>query len=170
MRAAVPKGRCWWHVLGDMSLGPVPKGRRYVLGDMSLGPVPKVRRAVLTVMFCGALLASGCAAEPELEGAALRAQAQELWRARCATCHGPVGRGDGPTGRGLDPRPRDFHDAGWQARVDDARLRRVIVEGGAALGLSAEMAANTDLAARPAMVGALIEIVRGFAVQARDTK
>ena len=170
MRAAVPKGRFRRHVLGDMSLAAVPKVRRHVLKDMSLAAVPKGRRHVLTGMFCGALLASGCAAEPELEGAALRAQAQELWRARCATCHGPVGRGDGPTGRGLDPRPRDFQDAGWQARVDDARLRRVIVEGGAALGLSAEMAANADLAARPAMVGALIEIVRGFAVQARDTK
>ena len=172
MRAAVPKGRFRRHVPKDMSLAAVPKGRRHVLGDISPSAVPKGRflRHVLTGMFCGALLASGCAAEPELEGAALRAQAQELWRARCATCHGPVGRGDGPTGRGLDPRPRDFQDAGWQARVDDARLRRVIVEGGAALGLSAEMAANADLAARPAMVGALIEIVRGFAVQARDTK
>lgn len=113
----------------------------------------------------------GCAPEPELEGAALRAQAQELWRTRCATCHGLAGRGDGPTGRGLDPRPRDFQDAAWQAQADDARLRRVIVEGGAALGLSAEMAANADLERRPAMVGALIEIVRGFAAQpARDTK
>ena len=170
MRAAVPKGRFRRHVPKDMSLVAVPKVRRHVLKDMSTEAVPKGRRHVLTGMFCGALLASGCAAEPELEGAALRAQAQELWRARCATCHGPVGRGDGPTGRGLDPRPRDFQDAGWQARVDDARLRRVIVEGGAALGLSAEMAANADLAARPAMVGALIELVRGFAVQARDTK
>lgn len=170
MRAAVPKGRFRRHVPGDMSPEAVPKGRRHVLKDMSPAAVPKGRWHVLMGMFCGALLASGCAAEPELEGAALRAQAQELWRARCATCHGPVGRGDGPTGRGLDPRPRDFQDADWQARVDEARLRRVIVEGGAALGLSAEMAANADLAARPAMVGALIEIVRGFAVQARDTK
>jgi hypothetical protein len=54
--------------------------------------------------------------------------------------------------------------------VDDARLRRVIVEGGAALGLSRDMAANADLAARPAMVGALVEIVRGFAAQARDSR
>ena len=115
---------------------------------------------------CGVLLglwSAGCAAEPELEGAALRAQAQELWQSRCATCHGLGGRGDGPTGRGLTPRPRAFTDAGWQAQADDVGLRRVIVEGGAALGLSAEMAANVDLERRPAMVGALVEIVRGFA-------
>lgn len=147
MRAAVPKGRFG---------GAVPRGRFGLA-------VPKV--------MCWAALAwAGCAAEPELEGAALRAQAQELWRTRCATCHGPAGRGDGPTGRGLDPRPRNFQDAVWQAQADDARLRRVIVEGGAALGLSAEMAANADLEGRPALVGALVELVRGFAVQARDTK
>ncbi|MBA3545853.1 MAG: c-type cytochrome [Nannocystis sp.] len=111
---------------------------------------------------------AGCAPEPELTGEPLRAQAQALWQSRCANCHGVTGRGDGATGRSLDPRPRDFQDAAWQTRVDDARLRRVIVEGGAALGLSAEMAANVDLADRPAMVGALVEIVRGFADQARD--
>lgn len=128
-------------------------------------------------LLCVAVLAAlwaGCAAEPELEGAALRAQAQELWQTRCATCHGLAGRGDGPTGRGLDPRPRDFRDGVWQAQVDDGRLRRVIVEGGGALGLSAEMAANVDLAQRPMLVGALVEIVRGFAAQPgevmRDTK
>jgi len=110
---------------------------------------------------------AGCAAEPELAGEALRAQAQGVWESRCATCHGLAGRGDGPTGRSLDPRPRDFQDAAWQARADDGRLRRVIVEGGAALGLSAEMAANVDLAGRPALVGALVAIVRGFATEAR---
>lgn len=115
-------------------------------------------------------LGLGCAAEPELEGEALRAHARGLWRSRCASCHGEAGRGDGPTGRGLDPRPRDFGDAAWQAGADDARLRRVIVEGGAALGLSADMAANLDLAGRPATVGALVEIVRAFGDQARETK
>ena len=116
----------------------------------------------------GLVLWVGCGAEPELEGEALRVQAQGLWASRCATCHGLAGRGDGPSGRALDPRPRDFRDPAWQAQVDDARLRRVIVEGGAALGLSSEMVANVDLEGRPAMVGALVAIVRGFAAEARD--
>lgn len=143
----VPKARCREDVFGARS-------SRWRMGTIALA------------------LWAGCGPEPELTGEPLRAQAQALWQARCATCHGVTGRGDGPTGRSLDPRPRDFQDAAWQARVDDARLRRVIVEGGAALGLSAEMAANADLADRPAMVGALVEIVRGLAVpgpaQARD--
>ncbi len=29
----------------------------------------------------------------------------------CATCHGAQGHGDGPVGKTLDPRPRDFRDA-----------------------------------------------------------
>jgi high-affinity iron transporter len=28
----------------------------------------------------------------------------------CATCHGPLGHGDGPVGRALTPKPRDFRD------------------------------------------------------------
>jgi high-affinity iron transporter len=33
-----------------------------------------------------------------------------LFAAQCAVCHGPEGRGDGPAGKSLDPRPSDFHD------------------------------------------------------------
>jgi high-affinity iron transporter len=36
--------------------------------------------------------------------------ARELYAARCATCHGAEGHGDGPAARGLEPRPSDFHD------------------------------------------------------------
>jgi high-affinity iron transporter len=39
----------------------------------------------------------------------LRAAA-ELYAARCATCHGGDGRGDGPAARGLDPAPTNFQD------------------------------------------------------------
>jgi high-affinity iron transporter len=37
-------------------------------------------------------------------------QAPALYAARCAACHGPEGRGDGPAGRGLEPAPGDFYD------------------------------------------------------------
>lgn len=123
------------------------------------GPWWAVRRDRLLL----AALLAACGPEPEVDGPAVRAAARELFTSRCANCHGPQGRGDGPSGRALDPRPRDFHDAAWQARVDDAHLRRVIVEGGAAVGLSTDMAANVDLEGRPATVAELVRIVRGFA-------
>ena len=86
------------------------------------GPGDRLMRGAARVARLGALVWwAGCAAEPELTGEALRAQAQGLWESRCANCHGFAGRGDGPTGRALDPRPRDFQDAAWQAGADDAR-------------------------------------------------
>jgi cytochrome c553 len=109
------------------------------------------------------LLGTGCTPPAEPPGPAAEAAARELWRTRCANCHGVDGRGDGPSGRALAARPRDFHDPAWQAQVDDERLRRVIVEGGAAHGLSADMAANADLAHRAAVVDELVRTVRGFA-------
>ena len=142
---------------GDMSEG-TGRGRAERGRDMSGGTGRLARGGPLLALLAGL----GCGPEPALDGPAVRAAAEELWRARCGNCHGVDGRGDGPSGRALDPRPRDFHDAAWQARVDDAHLRRVIVEGGAAHGLSRDMAANPDLADRPAIVEALLRRIRGF--------
>ena len=58
----------------------------------------------------------------------------------CAACHGLDGRAATPTAKALNPKPRDFTDAAWQASTDDARINKVIVEGGAAVGLSPTMA------------------------------
>lgn len=129
--------------------------RRDVRGGRSGSAVRRDRWVVVLGL-------AACGPEPELTGPQVQAAARELWQARCANCHGAEGRGDGPTGRNLDPRPRDFHDEDWQRRVDDGHLRRVIVEGGAAHGLSADMVANADLADRPAIVGELVRTIRGF--------
>lgn len=59
----------------------------------------------------------------------------------CAMCHGDTGTGDGPAAAGLNPKPRDMSDPEWQKSVDDERLRTVIADGGAAVGLSPTMTA-----------------------------
>lgn len=33
---------------------------------------------------------------------------KEIYEMNCASCHGESGKGDGPGGAGLDPKPRDF--------------------------------------------------------------
>lgn len=54
---------------------------------------------------------------------------------RCATCHGPAGRGDGQNAYNLQPPPPDFQESLAQLSNDD---RRAVIEGGtAALGRSA---------------------------------
>jgi mono/diheme cytochrome c family protein len=63
----------------------------------------------------------------------------------CAVCHGPTGAGDGAAAPGLNPKPRALGDAEWQAKVDDAHLRKVIVEGGPAVGLSPMMTAQRGI-------------------------
>lgn len=109
-----------------------------------------------------ALLGCGGGPEPRPGDPELVRAAQEVFTRRCATCHGERGRGDGPAGRGLFPPPRDFTDRAWQASVTDEHLRRVIVEGGAAVGLSTHMVPNPDLADSPVLVGEIVAIVRGL--------
>lgn len=59
----------------------------------------------------------------------------------CATCHGPAGAGDGPASAALKPKPRALNDAEWQASVDDDYIKKVVAEGGPAVGLSPMMTA-----------------------------
>lgn len=54
----------------------------------------------------------------------------------CETCHGAQGKGDGPAGAALNPKPRDLTDPAWQSKVSDDAIRKVIKEGGQAVGLS----------------------------------
>jgi mono/diheme cytochrome c family protein len=63
----------------------------------------------------------------------------------CAVCHGATGAGDGPAAAGLNPKPRTFGDAEWQAGVEDGYLRKIITEGGPAVGKSPMMTAQRGL-------------------------
>jgi mono/diheme cytochrome c family protein len=53
------------------------------------------------------------------------------WRRSCASCHGTLGRGDGP--QGPSTRARDLSDPSWQASVSDAEIARVIRDGRGAM-------------------------------------
>lgn len=112
-----------------------------------------MRRVVLA-----ALLASACSSDGV--GPAQRQAAYEIWNGRCVNCHGPTGAGDGPQARNLQTPPRRLNDRMWQAKVTDEHIATVIVEGGGAVGKSTLMAANPDLADKPNVVKALVQIVR----------
>lgn len=89
-------------------------------------------------------------------------EADSVFTARCATCHGATGIGDGPAGMALTPKPRNFTDKLWQSNVSDRHIETIIVGGGVAVGKSPTMLANPDLASKPGVVAALRNRVRSF--------
>lgn len=61
------------------------------------------------------------------------------YNALCSSCHGAQGMADGAAAAAMNPKPRNFHDKAWQAKVTDEQIATVIKSGGAAAGLSATM-------------------------------
>ncbi len=110
-----------------------------------------------SIFVCSA--ATAMAQEPSPEVAK---EADAIWKTRCTSCHGALGKGDGAAGAALTPKPRDFTLAAWQSSVTDAHIEKIIAEGGQAVGLSPLMFANPDLAGKPEVLQALRAHVRSL--------
>lgn len=111
-------------------------------------------------------------ADPTTAGAPSQAaidEAAQIYAMRCTPCHGQDGKGDGMAAATLNPKPRDYRDAAWQAITTDESIEKAILEGGPAVGLSPLMPPNPDLKAKPEVVTALRMKVRSFAVPAAGT-
>ena len=89
--------------------------------------------------------------------------AMQLFMTECAKCHGTEGLGNGPSSVALNPKPRNYTDPAWQASVTDDEIKRIILEGGGAVGKSAAMMSFSALKDQPDVLDALVRIVRGFA-------
>jgi mono/diheme cytochrome c family protein len=57
----------------------------------------------------------------------------------CAICHGKTGKGNGFNSYNLSKPPRNFTENAQMASLSDSRIKRAILAGGAALGLSPQM-------------------------------
>ena len=79
----------------------------------------------------------------------------------CVACHGIDGKANGPAALAMQPRPRNLTDKNWQKSVDDARLRKVLKEGGQSVGLSATMASWGGVLSDDDIV-AVVKYVRQF--------
>jgi mono/diheme cytochrome c family protein len=86
----------------------------------------------------------------------------------CQTCHGSEGRGDGPSGRALEPSPRDFTSARFRFDAngngvvgEDEDLFLVIRNGAAAYGGSPMMLRRDRLSERELLD--LVRYIRSFA-------
>ncbi len=95
-------------------------------------------------------------------GAGQASQAEQLFATICATCHGMDGTGNGPAAASLNPKPRNYTDAAWQASVTDEHLKETLLKGGAGVGKSPMMPGQPQLAEHPEVLDGLVKIIRGF--------
>jgi high-affinity iron transporter len=69
--------------------------------------------------------------------------AATLYADKCTACHGTGGKGDGPAGKYLNPKPVDFASS-LKGKTDDW-IAKAIKAGGGAVGESTVMPAFADL-------------------------
>ena len=91
------------------------------------------------------LLGTAATASPSLAGDA--EAGKTIFVANCSSCHGVTGKGDGPVGMALDPRPRDLSVGEFKFDTDndgkagsDTDIKNVIQKGAGAYGGSMLMA------------------------------
>ena len=102
-----------------------------------------------TLILCG----NAAYAADAAKGAALYAQ-------RCAMCHGYKGAGDGPVAATIPEgqKPRNLKAGGYKYATDDAKFKELLQKGGAEVGLSPLMPAQSDL--KPVDIDNIIAFVK----------
>lgn len=73
--------------------------------------------------------AQGAAAMSAQSGHAGPVTGRDVYRANCAACHGPEGRGNGPAAAALNPRPTDFTNPAQRLAATDSAVADVIAHG-----------------------------------------
>src|SRR5262249_58176995 len=67
-----------------------------------------IRRSRLLLVAAFTLIAAAAAPRTAPTDSASVAAGAKIFAQYCETCHGKTGKGDGPTGKGLNPHPRNF--------------------------------------------------------------
>jgi mono/diheme cytochrome c family protein len=116
-----------------------------------------MRRWLVAVGLGLALIAAHGPASPALGVDKARETFVEL----CSICHGPGGKGDGPSAAGLNPRPADFTNCATMQAQSDAVLFTIIKRGGQGAGRSTVMPAWGEVLS-DGEIRDLVALVRGF--------
>lgn len=79
-----------------------------------------------------------------LLGGSLRAadveKGKSLFKTLCSSCHGDMGKGDGPVGKSLPPGTvADLSKVVFKFAKDEAKFKELLKKGGGAVGLNALM-------------------------------
>ena len=101
-------------------------------------PTPNPR-TIVSLLAAAATIFGGLVPASALAGDAEAGKI--VYTTYCIVCHGETGKGDGPVGIALDPRPRDFAAGVFKFDTDsdgatgtDTDLTTAITQGGAAWG------------------------------------
>ena len=118
---------------------------------------------VFTLVLCAGAI--GCSKGGRSTGGSggATAEAKQVYDAKCASCHGATGRGDGMAATSLPVKPRNYSDKDWQSKTDDAKITKAIIEGGPAVGLNPTMPPSPELKTKPEVVKELVKLIRNFA-------
>lgn len=68
-------------------------------------------------------------AEPWVPTPEIEAYGKKLFATNCAMCHGNEGKGDGPAGAGLNPKPRNLVEGKWTQGVGLMARFKVVTNG-----------------------------------------
>ena len=118
----------------------VNKMTRHKVGTVSAGKLPGFLKGLYTTLLLTTAVCVTASAGP------LYAQeAAQIYSQQCASCHGAKGKGDGPAGQYLNPKPTDFATS-LKGKSDDW-IAKAITGGGAAIGGSPVMPPFPNLTA-----------------------
>ncbi|MBI3757699.1 MAG: cytochrome c [Deltaproteobacteria bacterium] len=87
-----------------------------------------VSSLAVSMFLSGALVAPSSAAQGD------PAAGKATYDKTCGMCHGPTGKGDGPTAAVLPTKPRNHTDGDYMNPLTADYLFKIIKEGGAAVG------------------------------------
>lgn len=72
---------------------------------------------------------SAVAGGPPKKTPELLKQGKASYEANCAACHGDTGKGDGPAGAALEPKPRDLVKGAFKKGIQPAQVFQTISKG-----------------------------------------
>lgn len=145
----------------------------------ALGARPVAALAVLIAMLSvGSALLAGCGGgtqqagqeqaqtqtetttpEPATDATAAADPGAKIYAEKCALCHGPGGKGDGPGGAALNPKPRDHTDGAYMNSRPNEELLTIIKTGKGAMPAWGALLSDEE-------VHAVLKHVRALAVPA----
>lgn len=102
-----------------------------------------MKLSILTLLTLS-LIACGKKAE-EAPAVAAAPTGEQLYNEKgCVTCHGQLGKGDGPVGASLKPKPRNFSEAKWKYGSDVATIVKTLTNGSPGTSMAPYKGVLTD--------------------------